>query len=405
MSIGVAGCSDTAAAGLAEQLLASALDFAELLIEQVLEPAQASSQSPGCAKEIDCTKEIAEIAMLLRLVDRTAVHLPRVAALAERIAPLARGRRVRERAVSRPSQAAPQLLAHGCLHQIGCTDNAFHELALATVSASAARAEERVPYRLLDSGWIRHLLLGDTELDHPALPVSPLGRGVDLIAAGIEEAYAFGHALPYATDFGRVALADWVDVRWLSEIADALILKALDEDDLDLLGELLMAPALLRLEWSTIQWFGWQLLIDTWRRYGFVPGPGLPPAAPDETAAQTTERVLGTVYHTTLVGGLLVATVASYGYWPLATPPPAATAPVEVVGDRLAWQRFWHRLAPADRCQLAAVPASLALHRAVSDCDVRAISDCLRGAQLHLLPGPLVTQTTEFLNRLVLLIG
>ena len=101
-------------------------------------------------------------------------------------------------------------------------------------------------------------------------------------------------------------------------ITDALVLKALHEDDLDLLGELLMAPALLRRDWTPVQWFGWRVLCDTWAHYGFVPGPGLPPPVEGEDAAETVRRVLGTVYHTTLVGGLAVATLVSTGSLPAA---------------------------------------------------------------------------------------
>ena len=396
------------ASGRAAELLDSALQIAELLIEQVVEPALAADDSA------DFTKEITEVAMLLRLVHGTGLHTNRLGRLASRIAPVARARSVQDRVVARPSRATPHLLAHACLHQLGCRDDRFHELALATVGCSAAQAEERVPYRLLDSGWTRHLLLGDAELSHAALAVSPIGRGVDLVGCTVEDAYAFSHALPYATDFGRLALPGWVDTCWLSEIADALILKALDEDDLDLLAELLLAPALLRLAWSPIQWFGWQLLHRIWRQYGFLPGPGLPPADPDETAAARIGRVLGTVYHTTLVGGLLVATLARLDCWPPATPgtpdqlvgtEPASRAGPAAVGSQRSWQRSWQLLAPAERAQLGAVPAGIALHQAVQRSDVLAVACCLRAPSLALLPAPLVRQSAELLSRLALLVG
>ncbi|MDQ2836795.1 MAG: hypothetical protein M3Y42_04355 [Actinomycetota bacterium] len=395
----------TGSSGLADRLLDSALDITELLLDHVVQPALDNDESA------DFTKEISEIAMLLRLIERASDDprcAGRVDALAGRIAPIAHGRRIREQVVGRPSRAIPLLLAHACLHKLGYGDAGFHELALSAVHASAAQAEERVPYRLLDSGWIRHMLLGDSELAQPALEVSPIARGVDLLATTIDDAYAFSHALPYATDFGRLALPEWADNDWLSEIADALILKALDEDDLDLLGELLMAPALLRRDWSACAWFGWQLLIQTWQQYGFVPGPGLPPAAPAETGTQASRRVLGTVYHTTLVGGLLVASVTSYGHWPPALPPaghPGVHGAPRVTGTVRAWQRHWQQLPPEWQSSLAAVPAGIALHRALSGTDVVAITDCLRGPWLDLLPSVLVGQSVEFLNRLAILVG
>ena len=398
----------TAPSGLAASLLDSALTIAELLVEQVIEPGLDDDDSA------DFTKEVTELAMLLRLVSVTGAGrrtASRVSMLARRIAPIARSSRVADRCVARPSQAGRHLLAHACLHQLGCRDDRFTDFALSLLQASAAHAEERVPYRLLDSGWTRHLLLGDAELAHPALAVSPIGRGVDLIATPIEDAYAFSHALPYATDFGRIPLPDWADPHWLSEIADALILQSLAEDDLDLLGELLMAPALLRLDWSPIQWFGWQVLVTAWQQYGFLPGPGLPAAEPGESSQARISRVLGTVYHTTLVGGLLVATLLRCGYWP-PDEPPAGTAAVPSLpplpsvpaADR-AWHRCWTGLSGQQRSAVVAIPVGIALQQAVASTDVLGIASCLRGPWLAQLPGPLVSQSAELLNRLALLVG
>jgi hypothetical protein len=399
------GAPPDAATGHALELLHSALDVVELLVTHVIEP--------GRAEQEGFTKEVGEIAMLLRLADRVLTgdaDRQRIVDLAGRIASLARSPEHRGVIVRRPSRAAAHLLAHACLQQLGCTDPAFDELARAALAASAAGASERVPYRLLDVAWIRHLLLGDGELDHPALALSPIAQGVDLVGATTEDAYAFSHALPYATDFGRHPLPGWADTRWLAGIADALVLKALDEDDLDLLGELLMVPALLRRPWSPVQWFGWRVLCDTWRYYGFVPGPGLPAATAVESTAQTRRRVLGTVYHTTLVGGLLVATLHSCGYWPPAEPPVSTGRVLPPVGGvdpadtALVWQRVWHRLDAHERADLAAVPEGMALHRALARTDVAAMLHSLRNTRA-LLPEPLVSQSAELLNRLAIVVG
>ncbi len=276
------------------------------------------------------------------------------------------------------------------------------------MGASAANACERVPHRLLDVAWIRHLLLGDDELDHPSIEHSPIVQGVDLVGTTIEDAYAFSHALPYATDFGRRALPPSVDPDRLSGVADALILKALDEDDLDLLGELLMTPALLRRDWTVVQWFGWRVLCDTWGRYGFVPGPELPPQVEGEDAVETVRRVLGTVYHTTLVAGLAVATLVSAGRLPPESPPsgPACVAPEVAREDTSrAWLRSWHALDDSERRSLAAVPTAMVLHRAVAAADVVAIVESLDSPSVAALPEPLVTQAAELVNRLALLVG
>ncbi len=391
--------------GHALDLVRSALDVAELLVQHVIRPAQRQADPP------DFTKEVGEVAMLLRLADRVLLgeaDQARIAVLAWRISRVARSRSTRTVIAARPSRAAAHVLAHGCLHQLGCRDDSFDQLARAALTSSAASASERVPYRLLDVAWIRHLLLGDDELDHPALALSPIMQGVDLVGTTIEDAYAFSHALPYATDFGRRALPHTVDTAWLSGICDALVLKALDEDDLDLLGELLMAPALLRRAWTPVQWFGWRVLCDTWRRYGFVPGPGLPPPVEGEDAVETVRRVLGTVYHTTLVGGLAVATLVSADQLPPATTPSGPSAPaanVDPEDTSRAWLRSWHALDDDERQALGAVPAGINLHRAVAATDVVAIVDVLNGPSVPALPEPMVTQAAELVNRLALLVG
>ena len=390
--------------GQALDLVRSALDVAELLVQHVIRPAQLQPNPP------DFTKELGEVATLLRLADRVLLgeaDQGRIAVLAWRISRIARTRATRTTVAARPSRAAAYVLAHGCLHQLGCRDDDFDLLARAALTSTAANAADGVQ-RPLDVAWIRHLLLGDAELELPVLELSPIGAGVDLVGASVADAFEFGRALSRATDFGRLPLPDAVDTAWLSGVTDALVLKALHEDDLDLLGQLLMAPALLRRAWSPVQWFGWRVLCDTWGRYGFVPGPELPPSVDGENAAETVRRVLGTVYHTTLVGGLAVATLVSTGRLPAATPPagPRCVAPeVDPDDDSRAWLRTWHGLYLDEREALGVVPAGIALHRAVDDTDVVAIDEALNDPSADVLPEPLVTQAAELVNRLALLVG
>jgi hypothetical protein len=387
--------------GPALDLVRSALDVAELLVQHVIRPAHLQPDPP------DFTRELGEVATLLRMADRVLLgeaDQGRIAVLAWRISRLARTRATRSVVAARPSRAAAYVLAHGCLHQLGCRDDDFDTLARAALTASAAAASEAPS---LDVAWIRHLLLGDDELER-LVPGPPLIGGVDLVGASAEDAYAFTRALVHATDFGRLPLSAAVDTGRLSGVADALVLKALHEDDLDLLGLLLMAPALLRQDWSPVQWFGWRVLCDTWGHYGFVPGPELPPAVRGEDAAETVRRVLGAVSHTTLVGGLAVATLVSTGRLPLATPPVAGrcVAPaLDREDDSRAWLRTWHSLYLEEREALGIVPAGVALHRAVDETDVVAIVECLSGTSVDALPEPLVTQAAELVNRLALLVG
>jgi hypothetical protein len=164
---------------------------------------------------------------------------------------------------------------------------------------------------MLDAAWTRHLAFGDQELNHAAISFSPLCTGVDLLKATWDDAYALTHALVYATDFGRVSLPDHIDRHHLLGTAEAIAVKALDEDDLDLLAEVLMAPAILKVDWTPTLSFAWEVLERVWKEFGFVPGPGIPPAEGDETRIQKVRRVLGTVYHTTFAAGICCATLIS----------------------------------------------------------------------------------------------
>ena len=336
----------------------------------------------------------------------------RIAVLAWRISRIARSRSARTAVAARPSRAAAYVLAHGCLHQLGCRDDSFDELARAALTSSAANACERVPHRLAG----RRLDPAPAARRRRARPsgaraLADRAWASTWSATTVEDAYAFSHALPYATDFGRRAAARRPSTppgcpasptRWCS--------RRCDEDDLDLLGELLMAPALLRRDWSPVQWFGWRVLCDTWGRYGFVPGPGLPPPVEGEDAAETVRRVLGTVYHTTLVGGLAVATLVSAGRAAPATPPsgPACVAPRgrPARTTSRAWLRTWHALDDDEREALAAVPAGHGAaprrrrHRRRRD---RRVPE--QPVRRRPCPEPLVTQAAELVNRLALLVG
>lgn len=139
---------------------------------------------------------------------------------------------------------------------------------------------------------------------------------MDLLEESSNAAYAFTHALPYATDFGSFPLPVYLDRHNLLGIAEALAVKALAEDHLALLSEVLMAAAILQLGWTPTLSFAWEVLERVWTEFGFVPGPGLPPPVANETRTQLVRRVLGTIYHTTFVAGLCCATLIDCGAVP-----------------------------------------------------------------------------------------
>jgi len=253
---------------------------------------------------------------------------------------------------------------------------------------------------MLDAAWTRHLAYGASELDHPAIPLSPIGAGVDLFESSAQDAYAFTHALPYATDFGRLPLPDTINRNYLLGIAEALAVKALDEDDLDLLAEVLMAPAILRLNWTPTLLFAWEVLERVWLEFGFVPGPGIPPSPANETKTQTVRRVLGTVYHTTFAAGLCCATLVACNATPpdiKSTRPGGTDVPL---GKGAAWKINWINCSQEVQESLSFLSLAFSLRRAVEVVDLVRVRDVLEAAaQLGLLEHPLFIQALELMER------
>ena len=379
----------------------SALRVARLLLDEVLD-VRFSNVQPDEYQKL-ASKASGELGMLLRLARRALSDeedLAMIYKLARDLAPLARAPHVYRSLLLRPSRAPMYAMAHFCLVELGVPDEKLDRLARHALRSSVCTANERVPYRMLDAAWTRHLAFGTTELDHPAIPLSPLGAGVDLLESSTEDAYAFTHALIYATDFGRIPLPKNLIRHNLLGIAEALVVKALDEDDLDLLAEVLMAPAILRLGWTPTLSFGWEVLERVWNEFGFVPGPGIPPPAGNETKTQEVRRVLGTVYHTTFAAGLCCATLIACK----AAPPEVEyTLPgaIEVPpGKGAVWKVNWNRCSREMQESLGFLSLAFSLRRAVDAVDLVRIRELLvLAARLGVMEHPLFTQALELLER------
>jgi hypothetical protein len=386
---------------LLREYVHSALHMARLVLDEVL-AARFSDEDPDEYHRL-VGKAGGELAMLLRIAKRALPaeeDAAEILGLARDLAPLARSRDVYRSVLFRPSRASMYSLAHFCLVELGFPDENLDRVARLALQSSVSAANERVPYRILDAAWTRHLAFGDAELDHPAISLSPLGAGVDLIEATTSDTYAFTHSLPYATDFGRIPLPEYLDRHNLLGIAEALAVKALDEDDLDLLAEVLMAPAILKLDWTPTLSFAWEVLERVWKEFGFVPGPGLPPSTSNETRTQTVRRVLGTVYHTTFAAGLCCATLIACR----AVPPEVKPGPP---GDRetppgkgASWKVNWTTSTRDVQDNLQFLSLAFSLRRALEDIDLVRVRQILESAaEAGLIEHPLFTQTLEFLER------
>ena len=387
---------------LLREYVRSALHMSRLVLDEVL-ATRFSDEEPD--KYLDLVgKAGGELAMLLRMAKRA---LPgeedgsEILRIARDLAPLVRSPYVYRSLLFRPSRTPMYALGHFCLVDLGLPHDNLDHVARLALQSSVRDANERVPYRMLDAAWTRHLAFGDAELNHPAVSFSPLCTGVDLLKATSEDAYAFTHALLYATDFGRVSLPDYIDRHYLLGIAEAIAVKALDEDDLDLLAEVLMAPAILKVDWTATLSFGWQVLERVWKEFGFVPGPGIPPPEADETRIQKVRRVLGTVYHTTFAAGLCCATLISCE----SIPPQLESIPADSYdlppGKGAAWKINWTTSPPEVRENLRFLSLAFSLCRALDDVDLVRVRETLEAAaESGLIEQPLFTQTVELLERI-----
>lgn len=387
---------------LLREYIRSALHMARLVLDEVL-AARFSDEEPDKYLEL-VGKAGGELAMLLRLAKRALPgeeDAAEILAIARDLAPLARSPQVYRSLIFRPSRASMHALAHFCLVELGLPHENLDHVARLALQSSVCDANERVPYRMLDSAWTRHLAFGDAELNHPAISLSPLGTGVDLLQATTTDAYAFTHALAYATDFGRVSLPENIDAHNLLGIAEAIAVKALDEDDLDLLAEVLMTPAILRLDWTPTLSFAWEVLQRVWKEFGFVPGPGIPAAEPNETRIQKVRRVLGTVYHTTFAAGICCATLISCNSIPPRVESILGDSSELPPGKGAAWKINWNTLPPEFREKLDFLSLAFSLRRALEEVDLVRIRQILTSAAgVGLLEHPLFTQTVELLERI-----
>jgi hypothetical protein len=378
----------------------SAIRMARLLLDEVLD-VRFENEEPEEYREL-VGKAGGEMAMLLRLASRAlpgAEDAEQILAVARDLAPLSRGPQIYRFLFLRPSRAPMHTLPHFCLVDLGLPDEKLDRVARLALQSSVAAANERVPYRMLDAAWTRHLAFGDAELNHAAIPLSPLGAGVDLLEASTNDAYAFTHALPYVTDFGRLPLPQGLDRERLLGIAEALAVKALDEDDLDLLSEVLMAPPIVRLGWTPTLSFAWDVLERVWEEYGFVPGPGVPPARENETNTQKVRRVLGTLYHTMFASGLCCATVIACASLPAAVERGAGEIEAPP-GKGAAWKINWERSSSQMQESLNFLSLGFSLRRALDDLDLARVREVLQSAaESDLLEHPLFIQALEMLER------
>ncbi|HMS37309.1 MAG TPA: hypothetical protein PKA93_09125, partial [Arachnia sp.] len=213
----------------------------------------------------------------------------------------------------------------------------------------------------------------------------------DHLSGTTDDAYAFTHAVLYATDHGRRSVPLPRAPEQIEADADAILAVALDAGNHDVAAEILWIWPMLRIRWSPLAAEAWRFLADV-AAQGFLPGPGFDPAIHNRLpAVERDAYVLQTSYHTTLVHGMLVAAVMT-GAPP--TPAPSLlptecdlvtdlTPPLTVSRD---WWSHVDGLSAARRRALGPAFVTMALRRAVVAADIPGLARIAREAAQRGIP-------------------
>lgn len=263
-------------------------------------------------------KILAESALLLLIVARSAAQLDRRSssiittssdALRATLAPRVRSERASVMLLRSPKNAVRFGVPHialSCAGEPDSTFDAYLETAL-EYGKGQGRAEQ-LPFRTLEDRWLRALVQGTSVECHDLLPNSILGGHVHPIYMDRIDVYAVTHWLMYVTDFGRVDPPEVIDRQKVRALLDAAIAFNLVIEDMDLLGELLMASHTLRYGWSPHCSAGWCVVSSAFRDLGFVPSPSLDPNEfENRTDVARSAYATAHIYHSQYVFGMLCA--------------------------------------------------------------------------------------------------
>jgi len=269
------------------------------------------------------------------------------------------------------------------------------------------RGPEREANRELEQLWLHGLWSGEVEPGGVAraLAASSLAWEFDHLAGTTDDAYAFTHAILYATDHGRRRVGLPRPVEEIMGDAEAILAVALDAGNHDVAAEVLWTWPMLSQPWTPLAAEARDLLADVSESHGFLPGPGFDRDAHERMPASVRELyVLRTSYHTTLVHGLFLAATMSRAEGPVAVRhvPRAVDAVVALLPPAAGAAAWWHRFAQlpgARRDRLAPDLVTMALRRAVAAADLPAVHRALSLAEECRLPDTPATRQARVLLR------
>jgi hypothetical protein len=366
------------------------------------------------ALEAPPDKVIAETAIFLRTV--TAIPTGAAGGLAARarglfktLAPFARNSHVAMNIAFQPALARDYAVAHIMLTTIGFPDPTFAKLLASAVGAPVATGRERVPHRELEQYWLAALTDG-RPIPHDLLARTALAQGVDLLTGNRDDSYALTHAMMYGSDFGN--WRTWRPAYWSSILgrARSALAGALDDDDFDLAGELLLAWPLLEAPWDDGGALGFAVLANVEDTVGVLPALALRRAEYlQQPVAARQHHLTAMTYHSAYVMGLLCAILLQRKSRPTVSdaglPKPAGFAEEllrELADDQRRPQWLGQVLScpPQERGRHTLFLLDVAVRRSVRRLDLARTQGLLqRALHLNIPLTPLCAQATQLLRR------
>lgn len=327
-----------------------------------------TTADPDAAAELGAStgKVIAETAILLRALPREH-RGPQWRALADRVAALARDPRTLL-ALALHASASFELAVPYLVLREHSRSEAIDALLRACFEASAAQGRELLPHRGLERLWLLGMLDGDPTIDPADLAGTVLAHELDVLHGTRDDHYAFTHALFYATDFGRCPGAvPTTLVPGLVAQARSALAGALDDDDYDLAGELLLTWPLLGVPAGPVEATALRVLAEVAEQVGTLPSLTLALPQPEGAAVAAADAAVLSTYHTGFVFTVLAALA---GRVPWAAPEASRREPLDGgagAGTTLDWPDDGRRpgwlAVPAATFAMGALPLEARLRR------------------------------------------
>jgi hypothetical protein len=388
------------------------LDLAKRVIASFASEGYADSEAP--ANSFHPEKPIAETAMLIYLASGVR-HLPniatRIAEIAELLVPHARSSQTLLSMALHPALCLDLAVPHILLSKVGYGDPRIDDFLRSCLASQVRNGRERPPFGSLEEQWIESVWTGAEP--GPAwyrhLDNSVLTRSLDILGGFRDDGYAFTHILMYVTDFGFQSAFLPRERCVILQEASSLLAKALDDEDYDLAGEVLLTWPLTGAPWSAAPAFVFRVLASVEDRAGVLPSGTTKLDRLNRLEGKEKARyALATAYHTVYVMGFLCASSLRAGR----APPTRIAGPrfderfvdhllAVLDQDQGHWQAQLAELSEAERNALCPFLLDLALVQKCRKRDYQAVSELLTSAyQRGLARSPLCGQSAELLERL-----